>query len=340
MKKILICRTDNIGDVVLTLPLAGILKQYFPDARIGFLVRDYTRAVASFSKHIDEVITLEEIQALAHAERQHRMSSYDVALLVFSNRSTARQLKQWKIPLRVGSSRRWFNWLYCNRYVNVVRRRSTLHEAQLNLQYLRFFNIPASYDLQQLPRYYGIDKSKLDLPTAIANLLDQQAFKLIVHPLSNGHTRNWPISAFAQLIHHFAGDPKMQLIVSASAKEKFLLNGMISQLPKNVLDLTGKLKLSEYIALIERCDGLLANSTGPLHIAAALGKLSLGLFVPYYTMHPRRWGPVGENAHYLMADRTCRGCESDEKCLCMQQLHLYEVIAKIEELKNSTFTIN
>ena len=45
-KHILICRTDNIGDVVLPLPLAGYLKQRFPDARIGFLCRAYAAPAA------------------------------------------------------------------------------------------------------------------------------------------------------------------------------------------------------------------------------------------------------------------------------------------------------
>lgn len=60
LKNILIVRTDRIGDVVLSLPLARIIKEKYPDAKITFLVRDYTKALAVNNPFIDEVITLEE----------------------------------------------------------------------------------------------------------------------------------------------------------------------------------------------------------------------------------------------------------------------------------------
>ena len=47
---------------------------------------------------------------------------------------------------------------------------------------------------------------------------------------------------------------------------------------KNIIDLTGKLSLQQYISFINAANGLVAASTGPLHIAAALNKKAIGLF--------------------------------------------------------------
>ena len=46
-KNILIVRTDRIGDLILTLPLAGLIKKQYPDARVSFLVREYTKNIVS-----------------------------------------------------------------------------------------------------------------------------------------------------------------------------------------------------------------------------------------------------------------------------------------------------
>ena len=59
-KNLLIVRTDRIGDVVLSLPLAEIVKKYFPQCRITFLLREYTKAIAEGHPFIDDLIILKE----------------------------------------------------------------------------------------------------------------------------------------------------------------------------------------------------------------------------------------------------------------------------------------
>lgn len=59
-KNILVVRTDRIGDVVLTLPVSAVLKKYFPNAKITFLIKDYTKPILKNNPFINEVITLAE----------------------------------------------------------------------------------------------------------------------------------------------------------------------------------------------------------------------------------------------------------------------------------------
>ncbi|MFM7105313.1 MAG: glycosyltransferase family 9 protein, partial [Flavobacteriales bacterium] len=62
-----------------------------------------------------------------------------------------------------------------------------------------------------------------------------------------------------------------------------------------------KFSLDELIQFIGQCQGFVACSTGPMHIAAALGIPTVGLFSPHRPIHPGRWAPLGPNAHYLCA---------------------------------------
>ena len=60
-KNILIVRTDRIGDLVLTLPLAGLIKKHYPNSKVSFLVRNYTKSIVNNHPFIDEVIILKEV---------------------------------------------------------------------------------------------------------------------------------------------------------------------------------------------------------------------------------------------------------------------------------------
>ena len=94
-----------------------------------------------------------------------------------------------------------------------------------------------------------------------------------------------------------------------------------------VLDVTGKLSLSELITLIASCDALVAASTGPLHIASAAGKRAVGIYSERKPIHPGRWMPVGKNAVYISKKRD--GAEDFELDKLMQQITPEEVLDKV-----------
>ena len=92
-------------------------------------------------------------------------------------------------------------------------------------------------------------------------------------------------------------------------------------------DLTGKLSLQQFIAFINACQVLVAASTGPLHIAAALDKKAIGLFSPKRPIHPGRWMPLGKDAHYLVYDANCKKCAKKEECDCISKISPQQIIA-------------
>jgi ADP-heptose:LPS heptosyltransferase len=96
-----------------------------------------------------------------------------------------------------------------------------------------------------------------------------------------------------------------------------------------VTDLTGKLSLAELISFINSCDGLVAGSTGPLHIAAALGKRAIGLYAPMRPIFPQRWAPIGKNADYLVLDKQCEACRKTMDCECIRSIKPEQVAEKL-----------
>ena len=87
LQKIIISRTDSIGDVILTVPLAGILKQKFPNSIISFLGKTYTKSIIDCCEHIDEFLNWDEIQKTGF------LTEYDTIIHVFPNKVIAKLAK-------------------------------------------------------------------------------------------------------------------------------------------------------------------------------------------------------------------------------------------------------
>jgi ADP-heptose:LPS heptosyltransferase len=74
------------------------------------------------------------------------------------------------------------------------------------------------------------------------------------------------------------------------------------------------------MTFISKADGLVAASTGPLHLAAALGIPALGIYPPIRPMHPGRWAPVGPNARVFVKPEYCEDCRRTGDCHCIREI--------------------
>ncbi len=314
-KRLIISRSDNLGDVVLTLPIAYWLKQQFPGIHIALMGRTYVDALARYCPWIDEFLDLSNSIP----------TDYDTIIHVFPRRHLAFLAKRAHIPVRIGTARRWYHWLTCQYRPNFSRAKSLLHEAQLNFELLRPFGlekIPSLDELHQL--------NSLVLPP-LAQMPAHKTpkpFRLIIHPFTNGHTREWPLSHFIAVINQLDNSLKnsakhktIEIIITGSADEHKKLQALREACP-TITDLSGKLSLDELLQLIGRADGLLANGTGPLHIAAAFGIRSLGVFPAAKSIHPNRWQPIGPQAEYVLSDDLCDPQQScnNESCACIRSI--------------------
>lgn len=331
MKHILISRTDNIGDVILTLPMAGILKQHFPDVKITLLARDYVRAIAENCVHIDAFENWDVLSAMSQSDAVEHIQklNLDAMIHAFPKKQIAKLMKQAQVPLRIGTSRRFYHWFDCNKRVNFSRAKSHLHEAQLNLKLLSALDLNTEYDLKTLPNYIGLCCED-NLPAQLSEKIKSDRFHLIIHPFTNGNAREWPVSHFIALIQALPND-RVQVLISGSEKEREKIETEIMPHCPNAINLAGQCDLNEFLKLIAYCDGLIANSTGPLHIAAALGIHALGLFPVTKGMDIKRWAPIGAQAEVITADPNCQNalCVEKHDCFCMESIAVEQVKHKI-----------
>jgi len=323
MKRIILSRTDNIGDVVLTLPLAGFLKRHFPETEIIFLGKKYTKAVIETSRHVDRFEDWEEISLLPPKASVEffRSLKADAVIHVFPRAEIAVAAWKAKIPLRIGTSHRFFHWFTCNRLVSLSRKNSNLHEAQLNLQLastlLKDKNA-AKISLKELESLFSV-KNSVGKQRSFEHLFQKNKYHLIIHPKSKGSALEWGIHNYSRLIEILPMD-KFQVFITGTAEERQSMEDLLFHHKELVTDMTGRLTLEELVEFIRQSDGLLAASTGVLHIAAMLGKDALGLYSPMRPIFPTRWAPIGQNASFLVAAKDRPECAPGKKCDCMDTI--------------------
>ena len=324
-KHILISRTDSIGDVVLTLPMAAALKQCFPDAKISFLGRRYTQPVIEACPAVDQFV---EREAFLRGTPEG-LATVDVIIHVFPDPEVAARAKALRISLRIGTRNRTYHWWTCNKLVELSRKNSDLHESQLNLKLLKPLSCKADYTLREVASLLQL-KPVAPLSEAAQEILQKAPGpKIILHAKSQGSAREWPTQNFAELAHqlHEAG---ITVFLSGTEGEREALQPLVDQTTGVAHSIAGLMSLDVFITFINACDGLVAGSTGPLHIAAALGKVAVGLYPPIRPMHPGRWGPLGMRAAALAAGKNCENCrKAPESCTCMEKITVEQVTAEV-----------
>ncbi len=315
----IISRADSIGDVVLTLPVAGVLRSLYPDARILFLGRSYTEALINTCEHVDGFINWDEYKQLSFAARAQKLAGLhaDTIIHVFPDQDIALAARQAGIALRIGTRNRFFHWFTCNRLVKLSRRRSVYHEAQLNLQLLTSLGAQKLYSLEDIGMLYGMTVFA-PLSPVLHNMLDTARINLILHPKSRGSAREWGLENFSRLIR-LLPEEEYKIFITGTAAEGNMVRRLFEEHPR-VVDITGKLSLAQLISFISKADGLVAASTGPLHIAAASGVNTVGIFPPMKPIDPCRWGPVGKHTRVLVKDKNCSDCRSSQDCACMRDI--------------------
>jgi heptosyltransferase-3 len=331
----LVSRTDAIGDVVLTLPVCGRLKQLFPGCRVVLIGRTYTAPVAAACPWVDDFLNLDELLKLAESAQITTLREYAAAAIihVFPNKTLARLAQKAKIPLRIGTRNRWQHWLTCNRLVVLSRRHSPLHEAQLNPKLLQPLGDTSEPSLAQVAQLV-----RLQATEPLAEIWQEQLSKrqpgqlnVILHPRSRGSAREWGLDNFAQLARLLHRADHRVFVTGTAAEGEELATWLQQNAAFLAADLTGQLSLPQFIAFIGAADGLVAGSTGPLHLAAALGRHALGLYPPIRPMHPGRWAPLGPHAEFMVFDKpNCDDCRKQPAaCTCIRAIEAAAVAAQV-----------
>lgn len=314
LKKVLYIRTDRIGDIILTTPAVGVLKDAYPDVHITFLAREYTRPLLAQHPQIDEIISYQPEGAhkglAGHIRLANtlRRGNYDAAILFYPRPTLAMTAWLARIPQRIGVGYRWYSPLINQRFYE-HRKKGNKHELTHNLTLLSPFldinketTINFGFQLSsQANAWWDIESRKNGL----------QAEPIIIHPGSGGSAPNLTIEQYRHLTQQLLEDTNQQILFTGAATEKDIIEQIITNFPtERIHNLAGNYTLEQLCTLISKASLMIASSTGPLHIANAFAVPVLSYYCPSPPCSPRRWGPYGQEEWVLLPDVTpCDHCQ-------------------------------
>ena len=330
-RRILVVRTDRIGDVILTLPMLELLRRKFPSAHIAMLVRYYTKDLVDDNKNLDEIILYDDGETLVPfftLTSILRRKKFDVAFVTYPRFRLASLMWWARIPLRVGTGYRWYSFLF-NKRVYVHRSVAEKHEAEYNVDLIKAVGCEVKaipYPHLEVPQ--GVtDNVKARLPEF---RISTDKSLIILHPGSGGSARDWSPKKFGQLGARLAKLPETQIAVTGGKGEENLVRTVAQMVGVNTPVIVDQLSLLQYAALASFAELLVANSTGPLHIAAAVGTPVIGLYPQITAMSEKRWGPfTSKKAVFVPRNKPihCNDClrGAIKECECMNTISVDEV---------------
>jgi lipopolysaccharide heptosyltransferase II len=327
--KTLIIKLRAIGDVVLSTAVLPNLRAAYPDSELHFLVESSGKEILEGNPYTDRIIVLprKEWEELNRTSRwlknwqfmkQLRSEHYDLVFDLFGNPRSA--ILTWITGARhrVGFSFRGRKIAYNHR---VIPRGDRIHEVAFNLDALISFGIPVrNKDISFFVK--ESDQSSLKKWMQKKGLDD--SFVVGLHTWGSWSAKRWGLEKFAQLADHLIEyyDARILLLWGPGEKDHAR---RVQKLGSNRMILAPPTTLKELGALLSLCDLVVANDSGPMHIATAVGTPTVGIF------GPTNWklqGPYGEqNASVYHKNLMCLGCnrlECDHKT-CMEELAVSEV---------------
>ena len=337
-KNILIVRTDRIGDLVLTLPLAGLIKKHFPACKVSFLVREYTKNIVSNHPFIDDVNVLIETDGkIDFIENLNIIKSgkYDACILVYPTFVISLILFFARIKTRIGTGYRWYSFLF-NKKVYEHRKNAERHELEFNVNLLEKINIRDNIDEKNVRYDLQVNQSSLNNVVKILTdeKIDSSKPIIVIHPGSGGSSVDLPLDKMGELVKKLDAD-NYQIILTGNKNEAELCEKIC--LPDKVKNFAGKFDLDELIALISRSTIFVANSTGPIHIAAALGKFTVGFYPKIIASSKKRWAPYTIKKLVYEPAIDCKNCTREQcvKLNCMDSIDIFKVYNDIKNVLNN-----
>ena len=342
-KKLLVARTDRIGDFVLALPVFEALMRYI---HIDFTVlcQSATFPLLKGNPYIDQVIQVSPDHLLMSTVERINDEQFD-GILVLVNDPLIRQIlpKLKHIPIKIGPlSKPQVIFQYTH---PVIQRRSMSikNEAEYNLDLLKIFE--KKFDTQIRPTLYvGEDETRV-IRTQFAEVFASRKSKIILHTGMSGSALNWPVHHYQELLKKLQREGFVILMTGASEDESRTIDRLISNSSQDHLDntfnLSQELSLRELGVLISQCDLFIGPSTGPTHIASAVRTPVVSFYPPILVQSSLRWEPYLAKASVFTPKVSCKQkfkCKG-ENCadfFCMEKISVDHVFQKVFQILDQT----
>ncbi len=336
--RILVVRTDRLGDMVLTLPLVQEIARQLPGATVDVMCRPYTAPLLERHPAVSRITTVDYPAPGGRrtAVRKIRKGRYNVAVIVHPTAKDTLAVRAAGVPLRVGNGYRWYSPLY-NRPVFFHRSEAKRHELEYNLLYLKGLGLKYP-NPAPAPRVPLLDSDISAAQELLGDVTD--GGYVAIHPGSGGSSLNWPTKYYTELAARLAKETGRTVVTTGGQEEA----GAAEEVARAAggLSVAGRTDFGALVGVLAGAELFVSGNTGPMHLAAALGRPVVALFSPLKSGSPKRWRPVGGPARVLTPPGySCDKC-TGANCPdynCMEGLTVDVVLEAADDLLRGANTI-
>lgn len=328
IKKILCIKPRGIGDIILSTIVLDNLRDYFPSAEIHYLTEEFAKLSVANNPLVSEVHTYNKSELILSLVRRIRKEKFDIVFDFWSNPKTAQITFLSGAKYRVGFGYRGRKYAY-----NIIADsgRGEGHSAEHNLELLKEISVP----IKTKNTHFYLSKED---PEKSA-IFFKEAFKqndLVIGIIPSGGWSSKRCTAdkwieFGQVI--FDKFKNRFLILWGPGDENDATT--IYSALKSMSVLAPQTDVSEMAGLISNCNLIIANDSGPMHIAAAMNIPTIGIFGP---TDPKKHKPYSYNSDYIIKEDlhciTCNKLICPYNQECMNELSPYLLLSKVEKLLN------
>jgi heptosyltransferase-2 len=337
-RRILIVRTDRMGDVLLSTPVIKALRMAYPRSYIAMMVGPNARDIVEGNPYLDEVIIFDKdvkhkgIALTIRFARRLAKKEFDLALILHPTNRVHLVTLLAGIPYRLGYNRKMGN-LLTERIIH-TKQDGERHEADYNLDLLRFLGIRTGD-----PKLYMSLKKEAQIWAR--DILEKAGVGstdklLAIHPAASCPSKIWPAERFARVADALAQRFGFKVLVLSGIRDIKIAESVINSMSSQAIDLAGRTTVAQLAAVLARCRLFISNDSGPVHIAAALGIPVISIFGRKQKgLSPQRWAPLGPRSRYIHRDAGCIECLA-HNCVkgfsCLKSISVDDVLGVAESL--------
>jgi len=338
IKNILVLQFWGIGETILTLPAIKVLRNKFPKAEIAILATDRNRDVYSGLNFFNRLLLINLNPFSIKLFMLKNIKKYDLVIDFEEYLNISSIMAFFIGKRRIGFSHGIRSLLYTDK----VKYNDKQHVTQTHLDLLKPLGIIKKADKLEKLFINKKDKKIIDDFITKNNLKNKKLIGIAPGAAESARSRIWPRDNFAELADKLIEKYKNSKIIFIGSKEEYnLINDVIS-LTKNkekTINAAGKITLKQTFYLISKCSLFISNDTGSMHIAAAMGIKTIGLFGPNV---PVRWAPFGKGNVSVYKGNICKyspcinvhkgevpECRFGEDNKCMKAISVDDVLGAV-----------
>ena len=333
--RILVTRTDRIGDLVLTTPFFKALREKFPKAWIATVVFLEHREIVQGNPYLNEVILYDKKGSergwLAQLCFSQKLRSKKFNMVIHAHGTNRMHIAAWLagIPVRIGYERR-APWALSHVHP-YNKKEGKKQEAEYLFELLEPLGITRPREIKTF--FPILDRAESSLENLLVfHKVSRDLPWIVLNPSASDITKMWPAERFAELATRLQKESPRIFFAIGTAKDRPIIEKLKKHTRVPIFDLSGKLSLGMLGALLKRSVLLVSNDSGPVHIATAVGTPVVSIFGRYEPgLGPQRWRPLGKNSRVVAKD-VSHVPAAERKFTYMDEIAVEDVYETVKEL--------